>query len=226
MGTDITAYAERRQPDGSWVLVNGLRPNTSYFLGGAERYSEEENDPWPPLIPVEAFDMVRNYELFAILANVRNGIRTAGGVHFECISLPRGLPEDLSLELRKFTNLLEDGNHSHTWMLLEEILTFSWKEKSVLREAMVDSRVAHLFGYEQNSSSKQKWQSPDQPRAGFPFREWPEEIRISYATYLRDGVTVQWLETYEEIAGDFFELLEPLSALGDPADTRLVFWFD
>jgi hypothetical protein len=93
----------------------------------------------------------RNYDTFAILANVRNGRGFAGcdtGDGFIPISEPRGLPADLSSALRQLredSEKLEDeahdahyekckadfgcgwfGDHSHSWLSLRELLACDW----------------------------------------------------------------------------------------------------
>jgi hypothetical protein len=77
-------------------------------------------------------DLYRDYDLFAILANVRNGLGTAGcetGTGFLPISDNRGLPEDTSDEAGKLGNWNE--SHSHTWVSLKELLEFDWTRTTV-----------------------------------------------------------------------------------------------
>lgn len=73
-------------------------------------------------------DLNRDYDMFAILANVRNGegfagCKTASG--FRSISDGRGLPEDISETAREAAW----GDHSDTWVMLDEILQYDWTEK-------------------------------------------------------------------------------------------------
>src|SRR4030095_14523751 len=67
----------------------------------------------------------RNYNTFAMLANVRNGYGFAGcdtGDGFQPISKPRGLPKDLSAEVLAISKDAGDehdiwlGDHSHSWL--------------------------------------------------------------------------------------------------------------
>lgn len=81
----------------------------------------------------------RSYNLFAVLANVRNGYGFAGtptGNEVIPISEPRGLPDDMSAGVRR---LLEDtpdhdeddiwlGDHSHSWLTLDEVLAYDWDQ--------------------------------------------------------------------------------------------------
>ena len=71
-----------------------------------------------------SWEQNRHYRLFGWLADVRNGRGFAGvvtGDPITPISLPRGLPEDFSIEEEKHEGKWM-GNHSHGWLLLREIL--------------------------------------------------------------------------------------------------------
>ncbi len=76
---------------------------------------------------------------------------------------------------------------------------------------MVDKRVTHLF----------------HPERGFPFREWPQGLPISYTPAFKAYANVSWTETYADAAGrDFVELLEAMATTyGITNDVRFVFWF-
>lgn len=189
MGTDISMYAEKIDPGGTQLLREPTDNQTAQFP--------------------EIYYGSRNYELFAILADVRNPTgRTADNRSFETIVSPRGLPADLSAELRDYT---KDGDIcSPSWLLLSEILQFDWYGKVMCHEAMVDACVAHLF----------------EEGKPFPFDRWPLDIETSYAIYMLDGVTVRWTETYANSATKhFMEFLERLKQQGEPSQIRLVFWF-
>lgn len=75
-----------------------------------------------PVAP-DCFDS-RNYNKFAILANVRNGYGFAGiktGERWPSIAGDRGLPDGMS-EPDDYSL----GDHSFTWMTLEELKAFDW----------------------------------------------------------------------------------------------------
>lgn len=157
MGCDIHLEIEQRQIDG-WHLVphldmpcddeccdNGIlnyevpnedmRGQECYFCKGQGHYSRR---PYSD----------RNYSVFAMLANVRNGV-SAGlkiGDGFIPLSDNRGLPKNLSLELRTILARIEGdydndpdevdydspdyqyelGEHSQTWLLYSELLDESY----------------------------------------------------------------------------------------------------
>jgi hypothetical protein len=75
-------------------------------------------------------DIDRNYDLFAILADVRNGYGFAGaetGDGFKYIAKDRGFPDDISKEVR---DTACTGDHTPTWVSLKEILEFDWNQKT------------------------------------------------------------------------------------------------
>jgi hypothetical protein len=118
MGCDIHSIAQVRK-NGNWETVAG-------------RVNE---DP-------------RSYDMFAVLADVRNGSGFAGvktGEGWPVISYPRGIPEDLTLndedalpcptwyycfdeEKKEPQTSVWMGDHSHSWLLLSEMTAFA-KEK-------------------------------------------------------------------------------------------------
>jgi hypothetical protein len=105
----------------------------------------------------------RNYDVFGILADVRNGTGFAGidtGDGFVPIAEPRGLPEDLSDEVSKRLRLIEEddpdeeiyeqleatqegywslGDHSFSYVLLSEVLEdYDWS-RTTRKRGWVDA---------------------------------------------------------------------------------------
>ena len=66
----------------------------------------------------------RNYYLFSKLAGVRNYN------NIDCISEPRGVPDDLSLFYEIKTNQWEGDGHSHSYFYLSELLEHDFSEIS------------------------------------------------------------------------------------------------
>ena len=95
MGCDIHIIAETKK-NGKWT-----RSTEKVFKNPYYRENDESSFDWNK----NEFEIdppsSRNYDWFAILANVRNGIGFAGistGEGFGIVSEPKGLPEDLSNE--------------------------------------------------------------------------------------------------------------------------------
>lgn len=109
MGTDIHAGVEYKE-NGKWNAL--MVPNTRKWEGQTEMTAQ--------------LYIRRNYDLFAILADVRNGYGFAGvetGSGFKYIAKDRGLPDDISDKTRE-TALT--GDHTDHWVSLKEILEFDW----------------------------------------------------------------------------------------------------
>lgn len=107
-------------PDGDEVELSRrhLPPKTCYWCKGTKKVSEEVYEG-------------RSYDLFAILANVRNGRGFAGcktGDGFVPMTDDRGIPEDVSDEGREYLGRYGGDGHSHTYMTLAEILTYDWEQ--------------------------------------------------------------------------------------------------
>lgn len=65
----------------------------------------------------------RNYLLFAILANVRNQY------NIQPISQPKGLPKDVSHEVKKQNDEENGDAHTRSWLTLKELLEYDWQQK-------------------------------------------------------------------------------------------------
>lgn len=157
MGTDIHLYVEQRQTDGTWKRV---KPGT-WKCSWCDGKCTIESGPYHktpgvqiPCVNCEGKGTVngeyddRNYSLFAILANVRNGYGFAGvdtGDGFVPISEPRGLPDDLSFP--REPDWSDDdaadnepflGDHSFSWVSLAEVLFYDY-DRVTKKRGVVDS---------------------------------------------------------------------------------------
>lgn len=78
---------------------------------------------------IESEDLGRNYALFAILADVRNGYGF-GGVQkhkpIEPINFPRGLPDDTSNEVREEHGVWDMDAYSCSYLTARELLAADW----------------------------------------------------------------------------------------------------
>src|SRR5678815_3673304 len=125
MGCDIHLRVQKRVGS-DWVFVEDQIP---------DKYSDKGHtrpDVWYS---------GRNYDLFGILAGVRNGRGFAGcdtGDGFIPIAEPRGLPEEFSSEYVDRVDQ-EDGDydyqfwfgdHSHSWLTLAELLNYDWYQST------------------------------------------------------------------------------------------------
>jgi hypothetical protein len=122
VGTDIHAGIEYRD-NGQWKAV--FFPNNYYG-----KYDDE-------LEKTARLDLDRDYQLFALLGDVRNSHGFAGcdtGKQFNPITSNRGLPDDITSECRDSACT---GDHSETWVGLQELLNFDW-DQIATRRGIVD----------------------------------------------------------------------------------------
>lgn len=161
----------------------------------------------------------RNYNMFAQLAGVRNGVGFAGiktGEGFVPISAPRGFPDG-------FTPPEGDGewlgDHSFSWLTLAELLAYDGEQRTV-NEGVIDKAVW------------EKWDRKGSP----PFYSgdvWGGGTQIVSDDVAREGskpfthVRVRWGVTYREAGGIFWSHFVPaLQKLGAPENVRIIFGFD
>jgi hypothetical protein len=118
MGCDIHFYVEQKR-DGKWTAVGEfVKDEDGYMRGG------------------ESFYDGRNYNLFAILADVRNGRGFAGiktGKGFNPISQPRGIPGNASAEYKEIADGWGCDGHSHSFLTLRELLDCDWTQTTQLQ---------------------------------------------------------------------------------------------
>lgn len=117
MGTDINMIAEVRR-NGIWELSTAkVFKNPWYDPASDEKWAMEEYMSEP--------DDSRNYDLFAILAGVRNGegfARCRTGERFKPIAKLKGYPDDMS------ENDALLGDEYGSWLTLRELHEYDWEQ--------------------------------------------------------------------------------------------------
>lgn len=86
-----------------------------------DRYGDGDYDrePWKLMITEEAAYGNREYEVFSLLAGVRNREHGTPG-YISPIALPRGWPVDETPYTRELREKWGRDGHSHSWLLLSE----------------------------------------------------------------------------------------------------------
>ena len=239
MGTDIHMACEVRR-DGKWHLVTDkvflnpwYDPNSTYTWC-QEQYTN---------IPYDG----RNYSLFAILANVRNGYGFAGcktGDGFIPISKPKGYPDDMCDELLSDIYMSDDSyddlnrpylsnEHSASYLTLQELLNFDW------------TRTSRSCGWVSEETYKDyimKGLHPDTWCGGVSGQNIIHLTEFEMAALIQgnykriEGKTYYTFcyfnpKTYAEFAGGFYENTIPVLKTLIPEgvteeDVRIVFDFD
>lgn len=148
MGCDIHIWAEVKTADGWKAVTDRVFPNPDYdperpstwscYDASGENREDHGDDHtsecWATNQPLLStpYDG-RNYDLFAILADVRNGRGFAGvltGAGFDPIVAPRGVPDDASRFYRAQVARWDGDGHSHSWLTLRELKEYDWHGKS------------------------------------------------------------------------------------------------
>lgn len=76
----------------------------------------------------------RNYDAFAILADVRNGRGFAGvktGEGFNPIADPKGVPSDASAEYKERVEDWKGDGHSHSYFTVAELKAYDWNQTTI-----------------------------------------------------------------------------------------------
>lgn len=239
MGCDIHLFVERRDEQGKWVTADTWEPED-----GRMRVDYHKR-----------FYTGRNYDLFAILADVRNGrgfagVKTGGG--FIPISPPKGLPDDVSPQVAEDSEGWGSDGHSHSWHTVKDLMEYDWTQVGHL-QGFVQFRV-----YEEWSRwSRKQGECPDSycggvgggstkiisMEAGDKLLEQlyevrrqsqnkPHEERAAAEKAFMDEhawlyVESHWEQPYYKTSRHFLsDCLPKLWRLGKPEDVRIVFWFD
>ncbi len=226
MGCDIHMYYEIRYGD-AWKYFDWRSP---YVIG---TYTDGETKYDYIKMADDPLSSHRNYNLFAVLADVRNGSGFAGcytGEEFRPICAPRGLPSDVSLPVKKASGEYGDDGHSHSWFTLTEVIDYDYQQERT-GSGVVGPNEFAVF---EKKGKPESW-------SGDVMGDTVVKItNEGMRRYLKDGfprdgrhyyTRVSWRETYRAAIGDaWFKTLEELKLRfcksRSTDDVRLVFWFD
>jgi len=197
MGCDIHMYCEIKK-DNIWTFSGPMFKDKYYN-------SEQETSTWNQPFTIHPY-FGRNYRLFSVLADVRNGYGFAGidtGDRIEPICLPKDLPPDMSEEVKKEWEGWESDGHSCSYLTVKELLDYNWNQTIVIR-GMVTKETAEE--YRKTGKTPDVWCGSTNQN-GFENLEWKENLM-------------------EFTKGFVNETIPLLQTLGNPEDVRIVFWFD
>jgi hypothetical protein len=192
MGCDIHSSAEVREA-GVWRKIDRIWP-CEYGDDGltAEPYS------------------IRNYSVFAILADVRNGNES-----ITPIAKPRGWPEDVTAETnQQHWHWLEADGHSFSWHSLRHLLEYPLWHATFTEEGIISGPAYEAL--KRGEVPEQWWES-----------HWfdgtlVDEDRMVRELSLGNDVTELYVETkwdipYREVTKEFVtETIPRLLALASP----------
>lgn len=206
MGCDIHMHVEYKRTINNikkWICGDYFKVNPYY---NSKCVYEE---------PFELVDFCddRNYNLFAILANVRNYGET------DYISNPRGLPDDVTKEVQAEAERWGEDGHSHSYITLKELLDFQENIKPLKQQGMVSPKEQKAL--DEKGTLPSMW-CQGTNMEGWAWRKWEMENTVLLplieslkrrADELGVIYDIQWERDYEE-------------AYKRSEDIRIVFWFD
>lgn len=242
MGCDIHLYVEKRvngtwEPADDWKPYLEANPTWTSYMTDEERadYTDRLDINWD-----DAFYSGRNYDLFAILAGVRNGRGFAGvqtGEGFNPISPPRGLPADVTAPVKQRSEEWGVDGHSHSWLTLAELMAYDWDQTTVNFGVMpleayekyqttgtLDMYSGGVWGKDIITVSQEDGDILLEAKRGNAVLT-ADQTSVIAGKYVY--VQARWRESYRDCAAQFLtETMPKLKAIGEPADVRIVFWFD
>lgn len=194
MGTDIHLYVERKNWDGEWEMM--MHEDVAY----GERI----------------------YNVFAVLANVRNGSGFAGiktGDGFNPISEPRGLPSDISPEVKRY--MRERSYHSESYLTAAEVLGYDWTQTTRLRGVISWKEFLEWRKKEPRTFPEGGWSGAISGPNIVTVSEKEAELvakglQAPPPESVRLHVQVSWEVTYEEACSDFLQWVRGLFEEYDP----------
>ena len=174
---------------------------------------DKEKGQWEAVDYSDDIDVGRDYDLFCFLAGVRCGEEPQ---HFE----RKGLPDDLSPEVREECEGWGSDGHSHSWLTLEELQTVNWEDdKAMIRQSGIMANYQwEKFeetikkGKPDYSIIKTYWQAGGDPETS-SYHEWNYPMKLEFKTFYVEVVKRLQNECKKE---------EDCK----PSDIRIVFWFD
>jgi hypothetical protein len=220
MGCDIHLYVEVRK-DGVWESVDAWS-------------TDQQGDIY---IPYEKRLFTgRNYNLFAMLADVRNRYDIIP------ISEPKGLPEDISENVKNMSIVWDGDGHSHSHFTVSELLEYDLKQTTDL-----NGYVSVLTYYEnmrlgtppsgycgdvggqnvriiRNDEMEEKINQVLEGCDEMSLEEKEQKLLDSLRNFYTE---LRWKESYYEMSSHFWDKIVPkLLEMGSPENVRIVFWFD
>lgn len=191
-------------------------PDDKYYVRRLEEAKKECYEGW-------IYDG-RNYDLFAILADVRNRSNIIP------ISQPKGVPNDIGSKVSSEYEDWRGDAHSASYYTLKELLEYKWDQKTNHSGVISISQYADYI-----KTGSPKCYSQSVMGGKVEYLTLDEANDYLKGKYKLDNdksyyVKVYWSESYRESAEVFIENVIPeLESLSDSVnkeDVRIVFWFD
>lgn len=222
MGCDIHMFCEVRNQEGKWIFQKDKFKNRYYR-------SESPINDWNTEKTDEPYQR-RSYDLFAILADVRNGYGFAGiitGAGFIPISEPKGVPQDASQEYLDIVEGWGGDGHSHSYFTISEIEAFDWNQVTIKKGVLT---IAEYKKCRDEETAPTSWCGDVSGENIITVNATAADSIIANTKKVKDKevyVEYHWPIKYSDHAKSFLEDTIPqLKELGNPDEVRIVFLFD
>lgn len=205
MGCDIHMHVEYKR------TVNG---QTRWMCGDyfkVNPYFEEFPNENP--FSLVRFCDDRNYNRFATLANVRNY------ENLPYIDKPRGLPADVTKEVKADVDYWGDDGHSHSYFTLKELIDFQKNAPPLRFSGMISPEAQKAL--DETGKTPDAWYQWTNEK-GWARREWTDENTLLVP--LIKAIKQRADELYVIHDGLWDHAPEKAYELSD--EIRIVFWFD
>lgn len=200
MGCDIHIYVEALKTideKEQWVNIDSWALNPYFGLDSNEKQYNIRPIIWQ-----------RNYNLFALLANVRNDSNNLP------ISDPRGLPDDVSASVKAESDHWDSDGHSHSWLTLVELMAAQISRETVKESGYISPESA--IALDGNKSLPNSWCASTSNKT-WVHREW---IRSNNSL---DSL----IENLQKLVREEFWIFDKNDNCLQVANrVRIVFWFD
>lgn len=239
MGCDIHMFAEiklnRKSGQYEWKTVgrvfkdNYHTKNEPTYMSLAKGEKSDSAYEWNSKLTMEPYG-ARNYDVFAMLADVRNGRGFAGcdtGDGFNPIADPKGVPEDASDYYKQVVEEWDGDGHSHSYFSMEELDAYDWNQKTKHR-GWVGIEEYKVFKEQGHPNS---WSGGVDGGAvkHITNKEMDEVIAGIFVIEGMPYTQVEWESSYLDSAKWFLEAMKDvkkLKKLKGVEDVRIVFFFD
>ena len=225
----------KRHAKGEWLTVGRVfkeqyhKPKEPTYMSYYGDGKTSEAYEWNEKLTMHPYSS-RNYDVFAILADVRNGYGFAGvdtGEGFIPIDKPKGVPDDASNYYKALVKEWDSDGHSHSYFTMEELDAYDWEQTTVHR-GWVDLEGYKVFKENGRPSS---WSGGISGRdiKHITNKEMDEVIAGTFVIEGTPYTQVEWTTTYRDSAQWFLkdmEAVRKLKKLKGVLDVRVVFFFD
>jgi hypothetical protein len=232
MGCDIHLYVEVKDENGVWKSADTWFEEDGQFSTYETGMSFVNH----------AFYSGRSYDLFSILASVRNGRGFAGvetGAGFVPIAEPKGVPEDMSPEYQRVVGQWYGDGHSHSFLTVQEMMNYDWTQtttktglvgrKEFARFKLEGKPKSWCAGSSAEEISNDEMQKRILRETGKDELDWSVFHLLKESQFAFDVIMTRvfWEVSYYEPVSDFLsETMPKLWKLGSPENVRIVFFFD